>query len=966
MARVSSTDFALYARLLRQARPYWPHIGLFLLVSLLASPLALLTPLPLKIIVDSVLGSDPIPGAFERALPAAITGSDTSVLLFAAILFVAIAVLRQLQELTRTLVHTYTGEQLVLAFRARLFSHVQRLSLSYHDAKGTADSTYRIQYDAPAVQSIAIDGLVPFITAGLTLSGMLVIIMRLDWQLGIVALAVSPVLLLLTGAYRQRLRQRARQVKRLESSAMSVVQEVLASLRVVKAFSQEEREQERFLHRSTEGMRTRIRLALAEGAFAVFVGGCVALGTAAVLYIGARHVQSGALTLGELLLVTGYLSQLYEPLKTVSTRVARLQSSLASAERAFALLDEAPDVEERPNARRLTRASGAITFQNVRFGYEPDHPVLEGVSFQIPAGGRAGIIGATGAGKTTLVSLLARFYDVTGGAILLDGVDLRQYRLTDLRDQFSIVLQEPVLFSTTIAENIAYARPDASFDEIVAAARAASADGFITALPEGYETLVGERGMRLSGGERQRIALARAFLKDAPILILDEPTSSVDLETEASIMEALLRLMAGRTTLVIAHRVTTLAHCDLWLELASGGLRNVLSPGAPSVRDAEASDAHGVDATNSAQASLAELKGRTQSLRRRLGALQDGGEDQRGAAPRQRSQQRTRQKPVTPVLSGLAIPPHPATNAWLRVSGDGRMPERIECLKETNKSMVYRLKGAGPDGADVVAKRRRRDALQAERVIYEAVLPQLPVPSPVYYGLAEEIESDHGWLFLEDAGDTAYSPHNVQHRALAARWLAGMHTSAEAVAVQAGLPDRGLDHYLQHLRSACGQMRQARANPALLPEDFAVLDDLLAQCVEVESRWEKVERLCRGMPPTLVHGDFVPKNVRVRAVEGGSVLLPFDWGTAGWGVPAADLADVDPALYWCFASSRWRSLDLPTVTRLAKVGRLCRSLAAIHWASRWLDFEWIEKPIGDLALYQGWLADARQQLEGER
>jgi ATP-binding cassette, subfamily B, bacterial len=564
------TELALYQRLVEEARPYWVHVAGLLALSVLSAPIKLLTPLPLKIAVDSVIGSRPVPEVLVALLPPASTRSGPELLVLVAALVMVIAGLGQLQDLGTSLLRTYTGERLVLGFRARLFRHIQRLSLAYHDARGTYDSTYRVHYDAVALQNIITDGLIPSFASGVTVAGMIYVTARIDWQLALIALAVSPVLFVLTRLYRTRLRKRWREVREMESSALSVVQEVLGALRVVKAFGQEDREEERFVHRARESVWARQRVVLAEGGLGLLVALATAMGTAAVLFIGVRDVQAGALSLGELLMVMGYLTQLYEPLKTLSKKVATLQSHLASAQRAFSLLDHPPDVAERPHACRVVRAAGAVAFRRVSFAYEDERPVLHDVSFEVGPGTRLGIAGTTGAGKTTLVSLLSRFYDPTEGQILLDGVDLRDYRLADLRNQFAIVLQDPVLFSASIAENIAYARPGASAHEIVAAAKAADIHAFIARLPHGYDSQVGERGLRLSGGERQRIALARAFLKDAPILILDEPTSSVDTTTEAVIIEAMERLMRGRTAFVIAHRLTTLAGCDARLHIEQG------------------------------------------------------------------------------------------------------------------------------------------------------------------------------------------------------------------------------------------------------------------------------------------------------------------------------------------------------------------------------------------------------------
>ena len=581
-------DALLYKRLLLQARRYWLHIvGLFL-VSLLATPLALLGPVPLRIVVDCVIGAKPLPALLHRLAPEALQSSRGAILVFATGLVVLTALLSQLQGMAANVLRTWTAERLVQDFRARLFRHVQRLSLLYHDTHGSSDAAYRIQKDASSIQDIAIDGVIPFVTSAVTLGSMLAVMLHLDWQLSLVAIAVTPIVGVLARIYRMRLRQRSREVRKLESEAQGVIYEVLSALRVVKAFGQEERELDRFVTTSLRGVRERIRLAVAQGRLGLFVGLTTAGGTAAMLYLGARHVQSGVLTLGELLLIMSYLAQLYDPLKTTSRKIASLQGDLASAERAFALLDEQPDVPEKAHARRLVRARGEVVFAGVTFAYEPGQPVLRDVSFEVPAGSRVGIAGRTGVGKSTLLNLMTRFFDPQEGRILLDGVDIADYKVADLRYQFAIVLQEPVLFSTSLAENIAYARPGATAEEIVAAARAANAHDFIAALPQGYDTLVGERGMRLSGGERQRIALARAFLKDSPILILDEPTSSVDMATEAGILEAMQRLMQNRTTFMVAHRLATLHGCDLLLRIEDGGQARMSRNGTGTELDTDA------------------------------------------------------------------------------------------------------------------------------------------------------------------------------------------------------------------------------------------------------------------------------------------------------------------------------------------------------------------------------------------
>ena len=897
----------------------WRMVAAVFVVGLLASPLALLAPLPLKIAVDSVLGSRPLPGLLDALLPAGATRSTAGLLILVAALAVFIALANQLQVTVQKYLTVLAGEKLQLDFRAQIFRHLQRMSLSYHDTIGTADSVYRIQQDAPAIRSIVIDGFIPLVGSAVTLAGMVYVTIRIDWQLALVALATSPALLLVARAYRPRLRSQSREVRRLESAALGVVHEVLGALRVVKAFGQEEREADHFVRRSGDGVRGRVRLALAEGRFAVAIGLITAVGTTIVLYLGIAHVRANTLSLGELLLVMGYVAKLYDPMKTISRKVATLQGYLVSVERAFAVLDERPDVDERPDARPIARARGVIAFENVSFSYAPDRPVLHDVSFTIAAGTSVGIEGATGAGKSTLINLLTRLYDPSAGRILLDGVDLRDYRRDDLRRQFAVVLQESVLFSASISENIAYAVQDASREQIVAAARAANAHEFIERLPQGYDTEVGERGVKLSGGQRQRIALARAFLKDSPVLILDEPTSGVDAHTEAAIVEALGRLQQGRTVIIISHRPSAVAQCSAMLRIEHGRI---------------VADTSKLAAPPSAPPRLASAR-REEML--------------------------------------LA---HPAVQAWRRLNPERVLPERITPAKfKANKTRshltVYRLQGLGPEGEAVIAKRCDRGEGLVERAVYERVLPHVSLPGPHFYGAVED--QDACWLFIREVHGEKYDVERPDHRAAAARWLGVLHTEACGVAGRAGLPDAGPRRYRDQMRATRDAVRNHLHNPAFSHDDLAFLDELLEQFDELDEHWDRLERDCSGLPPTLIHGDFNGKNLRVQTAPSGPQLVAFDWADAGLAVPAVDLAQVatpsfrmsaspDLATYCSVMRRRWPECDHADIERLANCGSVFRALAVITWDANHLAEAWADAFLPNLRIYQAELISALDHL----
>lgn len=569
------STFQIIKRAIKEARGFYPHIIFLFSLSLLSTPIALLKPLALKLLIDSGFGSEPVPGYITMFFSNNFEFTFSAVAIIAACFYIFIAFVDNMNGVITWVFEISTGEKLVRKFKAKFFSHIQRLSLAYHDKKGTSDALYRLQSDTGSIRNMLMGNIPAVISSFISLCTMVGVLFIINWRFALISLCVIPLLLLITRESTRR-QHGWKKVKEDESRAMSVVHEVLNSLRVVKAFGQEDFESERYLNRSGLAIKGQVRMAWIGATFYFIVGMLFACSTALFIYIGAKSVQSGQMTLGELTMVIAYLGQIYGPLQNITKNINNIQASAISMERVVSILDQEKEVKDDPHAIQLNRVKGAFQFKEVCFSYDNEKPVLENISFTINEGDRVGIMGSTGAGKSTLMSLLIRFYDSTKGTILIDGNDIKKYKLNDYRKQFAIVLQEPVLFSTSLAENIRYGKPDATEQEIIEAAKAANAHEFILRCKDGYETMVGERGMQLSGGERQRISLARAFIKNAPVLILDEPTSSLDIRTEFQIMDALERLMKGRTTFMITHRLDTLSSCNVILNIEYGKLTEVI------------------------------------------------------------------------------------------------------------------------------------------------------------------------------------------------------------------------------------------------------------------------------------------------------------------------------------------------------------------------------------------------------
>jgi ATP-binding cassette subfamily B protein/subfamily B ATP-binding cassette protein MsbA len=557
-------------RLLRYVRPYRTDLLTVLTAMAVAVALDLLRPWPMKILVDEVIGAQDGSAALRRLqalLPGA--GHAAGLLAWVSLATVLIFLAGTLVAMMQAAVAVRFGQRMVYDLGADLFLHLQRLSLLFHSHRPVGDTIARVTADPYGVHLLVNGALLPLLQSIVTLVAMFGIMWALDPTLTLLSLGVTPFLVLAIIVFGGPMKRRTRARLDLEGRMMASVQQALTAIPAVQAFTREELEHARFRRYADETARAYQRATIADMWFKLAVGLVTAVGTAVVMWVGGHYALEGRVTAGTVLVFLAYLASLYAPLNTMAYMASTLQHAAANADRVIEILDTPPDVQERSDARDV-RLRGHVVYDDVTFGYASGRPVLRHVSLEAHPGEVVAIVGPTGAGKTTLMNLLLRFFDPWSGRILIDGHDIRDLRVRSLRQQVAIVLQEPFIFPLSVAENIAYGRPDARRDEIMAAAIAANAAPFIERLPEGYDTVVGERGTTLSGGEKQRLSIARAFVKAAPILVLDEPTSALDAATEGALLDALGRLMVGRTTFIIAHRLSTIRNADRIVVLREG------------------------------------------------------------------------------------------------------------------------------------------------------------------------------------------------------------------------------------------------------------------------------------------------------------------------------------------------------------------------------------------------------------
>jgi ATP-binding cassette subfamily B protein/subfamily B ATP-binding cassette protein MsbA len=549
--------------------PYRARVAVVTVLLLTDVALNAFQPWPLKIVIDYVLANAPLPTPLSTWLPPEISGNRAALLIFIVAGGALLQVVNQFISAYATQVQVDTGQRMVYDLRYRLFQHLQSLGLHHHVATPTGDAVYRVDVDAYAVENLLIGGF-PLATSVITLVVMFAILLERDVTVALLSLAVMPFLYLSIRYYMTTLLNREERVKELESNLVQRLYETFSAIRLVKSFGRESHEVARYSKAGRATMAARIALTWQQSLFSALVTTITILGTGFVVIVGGIHVMRGQMSVGDLWIVIAYLGAVYGPLSAIAHASGQLQGALAGVKRLRAAFDMEPEAVDAPDAVDATGIKGHIQFEEVGFSYPDGTRVLRDINFSARPGEMVALVGLTGAGKTTLVSLIPRLYDATSGRILVDGIDVRRYRIRDLRERIAIVLQDPVLFSGTIADNLRYGKLHATPEEIERAARAAHAHEFVSRLPRGYDTEIAEAGGSLSGGERQRLSVARAILKNAPILILDEPTSSLDAISEEIVFAALRRLRAGRTTIVIAHRLSTVRDADRILVLDGG------------------------------------------------------------------------------------------------------------------------------------------------------------------------------------------------------------------------------------------------------------------------------------------------------------------------------------------------------------------------------------------------------------
>jgi len=543
-------------------RPHWIPMTLALLAVAGEAAASLLEPWPLKIVLDYLLQSRPLPG-WMTPVAGVLGGGTLAVLNLAVVAVAVIAIAGAISSYANTALTTNVGQWVMHDLRRTLYHHIHRLSLAEHDEKQTGDLVGRVTSDIESIQSFVTTALLGMVTNALTLAGIIGVMLYVNWRFTLISLSIAPVLFLVVYLFTRRIKKTSRDVRKKESELLSIVAEVFSSIRVVKAFAREEYEERRFERHSLENVEAALVARNVKMKLAPVVDIIVATGTCLMLWYGARLVIAGQLTAGALVVFLLYLGKMYKPMRDLSKATDTVSRAGVGFERIREVLETEGGVRNQRNARKAAAFKGAITFDGVSFGYGPDQVILDDVSFAIAPGQVAAFVGPTGGGKTTIINLVARFYDPVSGTVTIDGTDIRGFTLQALRDQISFVLQDTLLFHAPIWQNIAYGRPDASRAEIVHAAELANAHEFIEEMAEGYDTMVGERGVTLSGGQRQRIAIARAVIRNTPILVLDEPTSGLDAQAERAVFEALDRLMTGKTCIVIAHHLTTILGADI-------------------------------------------------------------------------------------------------------------------------------------------------------------------------------------------------------------------------------------------------------------------------------------------------------------------------------------------------------------------------------------------------------------------